>query len=65
MVDKDRWLAIIYIAPRVARVLLDYVRYNRVITIIFRPGGLNVVHRIWVIRYTRAGSSIVESRIYK
>ena len=65
MVDEDRWLAIVYIAPRVACTLLDYVRCDRVIAIIFRPGGLNVVHRILIMRHARAGSSVVESRIYK
>ena len=29
MVDEDRWLAIVYIAPRVARALLECASPNR------------------------------------
>ena len=39
-------LTIIYIASRVAYALLDFVRRDRVVATVFRPGRLNVSHHM-------------------
>ena len=42
---EGRMLTIVYIAPRIARTLLEYVRSGRAVVIICRWGGWNVSHR--------------------